>query len=148
MKARCNNKNNPNYHNYGGRGIQVCERWKAFENFYEDMGDPPFKGANLDRINNDGNYEPSNCRWVTKKENQRNKRQNLNVNYEGQIFCLSEACEKAGISHGAVRSRIRRYKMTPQQAFDFSLIHTPSKNGPRRVMPKLTKEFIEKSKQN
>ncbi len=74
IKERCFNSNHRCYKNYGARGITICDRWLNFENFYEDMGDIPFNGAEIDRINNDGNYEPNNCRWVTRLENQRNKR--------------------------------------------------------------------------
>lgn len=74
MLARCENPKNPAYKNYGGRGIKVCERWHSFENFYEDVGDPP-EGMTLDRYpDNDGNYEPLNFRWATWKEQQNNKR--------------------------------------------------------------------------
>lgn len=74
MKARCLNKANQDYALYGGRGITVCERWKnSFPNFLEDMGERP-KGMTLDRINNDGNYEPSNCKWSTQAEQVRNSR--------------------------------------------------------------------------
>lgn len=73
MKTRCLNKNSPNYCNYGGRGIRICQRWlDGFENFLEDMGNRP-PGKTLDRINVDGDYEPSNCRWATLSEQQRNK---------------------------------------------------------------------------
>jgi len=68
MHHRCKNKNNEAYHRYGGRGISVCERWNDFRNFLKDMGERPLK-MDLDRINNDGNYEPSNCRWISHKEN-------------------------------------------------------------------------------
>ena len=68
MMNRCSNVSHRNYHLYGGRGITVCERWHSFQNFLEDMGDRP-PNFTLERINNDGNYEPTNCRWVTKAQN-------------------------------------------------------------------------------
>jgi len=74
MKTRCYNSNHKFYNYYGGRGIRVCRRWKnSFENFYADMGKRPL-GRSLDRINTNGNYEPSNCKWATPKEQMRNRR--------------------------------------------------------------------------
>jgi hypothetical protein len=74
MKQRCLNYNSKDYTNYGGRGIKVCDRWiNSFINFYNDMGDRPL-GTSIDRIDVNGNYEPSNCRWSTSKEQQNNKR--------------------------------------------------------------------------
>lgn len=77
MRSRCNWTNSPRYKDYGGRGIQVCDRWQGLEgfmNFVEDMGDKPSSKHSVDRIDNDGNYEPSNCRWATREEQQMNKR--------------------------------------------------------------------------
>jgi hypothetical protein len=75
MKSRCFNLNDPNYVNYGGRGIVVCERWKkSFLAFYKDVGKRPHKTLTLDRIENSGNYEPGNCRWATRKTQRLNSR--------------------------------------------------------------------------
>ncbi len=78
MKQRCHNPKNKRYNDWGGRGIKVCERWKnSFENFLDDMGKKPGKEYSIDRINNDGNYEPSNCRWSTSKEQINNQRKKI-----------------------------------------------------------------------
>jgi len=79
MKQRCYNRNNTRYSYYGGRGIVICDKWlDSFEVFYKDMGERP-EGMTIDRINNDGNYEPTNCRWATRTE------QNINKKYKSAI---------------------------------------------------------------
>lgn len=81
MIQRCTNPNNPKYDHYGGRGITICKEWRKFKNFYSDMGPKPTPEHSIDRINNDGNYEPSNCRWTTTKiQNYNRHTSNQNTN--------------------------------------------------------------------
>ena len=77
MRQRCQNPNHPDYKDYGGRGIKVCKRWKDFVNFLKDMDERP-EGKTLDRVDNSGDYEPSNCRWATPKQQAQNKRDHKN----------------------------------------------------------------------
>src|SRR3990167_5491458 len=98
MLARCANPNAPNYHLYGGRGITICDRWRnSFEAFYDDMGARP-AGQTLDRINNDGDYEPGNCRWATAKEQGRNRRSNRMLTFRGRTQCVAAWADEMGIN--------------------------------------------------
>lgn len=108
MKARCNNPNSEEYHNYGGRGIVVCDRWMRFENFRDDMADTFRPELEIDRRNTDGNYEPLNCRWITQVAQQRNKRTNHHVTIAGITKLLIEWSEETGIKANTILTRVRR----------------------------------------
>jgi hypothetical protein len=107
MRSRCENPNDKGFHNYGGRGIRVCERWQAFPVFYEDMGDPP-PGMSIDRIDNDGDYEPGNCRWATVVEQGRNRRTNRLVTFNGQTKCVTAWAEESGLTATCLLQRLKR----------------------------------------
>ena len=116
MHQRCSNPNRKDFPKYGGRGIEVCESWKIFEHFLNDMGQCPI-GKSLDRINNDIGYSPENCRWATTKEQARNKRNNKMITYLGETYCLSEWAEKLSINKNTLDSRISKYQWTVERAF-------------------------------
>lgn len=93
---------------YYGRGIRVCERWHTFEKFLEDMGERPSLNHTLDRIDNDGDYEPSNCRWVTQREQCRNTRRNVMITHKGETLCLTDWSAKLDLCYETMRHRIKR----------------------------------------
>jgi len=108
MKDRCYKLDAKSYHNYGARGIEVCERWRhSFENFYEDMGPRP-EGTSLDRIDNNGNYKPENCRWATCYEQSRNSRQNVFITHGGVTKVVRDWASYLGMNYGTLLHRIRR----------------------------------------
>lgn len=107
MRARCNNPTDSAYANYGGRGIRVCQRWETFALFRLDMGDRP-DGHQLDRIDNDGDYEPSNCRWVLPKVNLNNKRTSRRVTWAGESLTVTQWAERMGMHPRTLFNRLGR----------------------------------------
>lgn len=107
MRGRCNNPTNPKYGNYGARGIVVCERWNDFALFLLDMGKKPKGKYTIDRIDVNGNYEPSNCRWATDYTQFRNRTDNHWVELKGEKMIMSDWCKKYNISTGAVYVRLK-----------------------------------------
>lgn len=115
MIERCSNPLHKSWRSYGGRGIKVCERWKIFIQFHEDMGNRP-NGCTLDRIDVNGNYEKSNCRWSTHREQGGNRRHNRIISAFGKTMCLSAFAREVGLSRELVRSRILRDVWNPERA--------------------------------
>ena len=132
MRQRCNNKNVKLYYRYGGRGISICEEWDdylkffhwAIENGYE-------KGKQLDRINNDGNYEPLNCRWVTRTENNNNKSNVKQYEIKGITHTLTEWCQINNVRRNTVKARLSRGWDIEKALF------TPLLNGQRQIIGEL-----------
>ena len=108
MIQRCINKNDVAWSRYGGRGIKVCKRWRKFKGFFEDMGEAP-EGLEIDRINNNGNYELSNCRWVTRIQNHRNKSNNRIITFNGKTKCVTGWADELGIKPSTIYARINDY---------------------------------------
>lgn len=107
MIQRCTNPNSKDYHNYGGRGITVCKKWMKFENFLKDMGESPEKHQ-IDRADNNKGYCKLNCRWATRKEQQRNTRANHMITFGGKTQCLAAWAEELKISYQTLHARLRR----------------------------------------
>lgn len=106
IKGRCYTPTSTSYKNYGARGIKMCDRWKnSFENFLADMGKRPSKKHSIERINNNGNYEPSNCKWATNLEQSKNKRTTKKIAFNGEVYCMIEWAEKLNISYQTLQHR-------------------------------------------
>lgn len=116
MKQRCLNDNDKSYHYYGGRGIKVCDRWLAdIENFIEDMGNVK-PGMTLERIDNDGDYTPENCRWATMKEQCNNRRNSHWVTYGGETKTLTQWGDTLGLSYKVLHDRINKLSWPIEKA--------------------------------
>ena len=107
MKQRCLYPKAMNYPDYGGRGITVCQRWMKFDNFLSDMGERP-DGTTIDRIDSNGNYEPSNCRWSTSKMQNANRKNSKLFTLNGKTQCLPDWARDAGLSEGGLRARLKK----------------------------------------
>ena len=117
MKTRCYNINGKYYSRYGGRGIKVCDQWMTFEGFLKDMHSSYKDGLQLDRINNDGNYEPSNCRWADSKTQCRNRHNNTWLTLNGETKTLAEWTEISGLKSSTFRQRLYAYKWPLEKCF-------------------------------
>lgn len=115
MRRRCRDPRNKRFAQYGGRGITVCERWELFSNFLADMGERP-AGMTIDRKDNDGNYEPGNCRWATAQEQSRHRTSTIMVCIDGVSKCLAEWAVDFGADYNNARRRIQNFGWNPTRA--------------------------------
>jgi len=128
MISRCLNPRNDSFDNYGGRGIKVCYRWReSFVAFYKDMGPKPRRGLSIDRIDNNGNYEPGNCRWAGTFEQSRNMRKNILIEHDGRTHIISDWAVLSGIPLSLLSYRLKR-----GWSFDRAISTPVAKSVPRQ----------------
>ena len=140
MKSRCFNKNTISWHNYGGRGITVCKKWTtSFESFLKDMGEKP-EGKSLERINVNGDYKPSNCKWATNVEQGNNRRNNSIIFYKGESKTVTEWSRITGIQRSSIYSRLRN-----NWDIEKALTTKPIKKGSPKIKSRKTYTFNEKT---
>lgn len=133
MNSRCKYPKHGSYKYCGARGIRVCERWSDFASFLADMGERPSLKHSIDRINNNGNYEPGNCRWATRAEQHRNMRQTVNITIDGVTMCATDWAIAKGMSPATVLSRIYLLKWDPVMAVTTPLQLNQWAEGKRRA---------------
>lgn len=143
MKDRCLNKKNRFYDNYGGRGITVCTDWiNDFSRFFRDVGERPSKAHSLDRIDNDGNYEPSNCRWSLRITQNNNRRNNVRHLLNGEMLTLVEIEKKTGVNRATISSRMKLRGITAQEAAVFGDLRSKKTKNNRWARLATTQEKV------
>lgn len=117
MKTRCLNPRNKAYKNYGLRGIGICDRWlSSFRLFVEDMGEKPSPQHSLDRIDNDGDYTPENCRWASKRQQMNNTRENHHLTHDGETRTIAEWSRETGIGQATILDRVNHHGLSHSEA--------------------------------
>ena len=135
MITRCTKPANKDHKYYYDKGITVCERWQSLDNFIEDMYHSYTNGLTLERVNSSKGYAPDNCRWATRKEQSRNKSDNLLITFNGETHCVAEWAEITGISDTTIRLRIKRRGWTPEKAL----------TTPARVINQPAERYLKKN---
>lgn len=128
MRSRCNVPTHPAYKDYGERGINVCERWSTFENFFADMGLRPSPKHTIERVDNDGNYEPENCKWATRQEQNTNARSNRYLTAFGRTQTLTQWGRDVGLSASCLTYRLDVLRLSPDAVLNPTLI-VPDKSA-------------------
>jgi hypothetical protein len=120
IRQRCENSNNPNYKRYGARGIKVCNRWQEFNNFKMDMFPTYKKGLWIERINNDGDYDPDNCKWATRKEQLSNTRRSCYLTWKGITKTIPQWVEYLKIKSSTLRQRFYVYHWSIEKCLTYT----------------------------
>lgn len=128
LKNRCLNKKDSHYPSWGGRGIKFCDRWASFEAFFADMGPRPTPAHSLDRRDNNGNYEPGNCRWATRRTQSNNVSTNVYLEWNGLRLTISQWAERVGLKYTTLNERIRR-----GVPLEKALTWSADRSGPERL---------------
>jgi hypothetical protein len=132
MRSRCLSHSDSRYKDYGGRGITVCDRWKeSFEAFLEDMGLRPSRGHSIERVDNNGHYDPGNCRWATRKEQQNNRKNTRFILLDGDRVALTDAARSLGVR----KDTLRYYADKHQNTLTTDLLSNVKRSGGLRGEP-------------
>lgn len=136
MRKRCRDRTNPKNYRYAGRGIKVCDEWEqSFEAFRDwALANGYQEGLTIDRIDNDGNYEPNNCRWVTRKIQNNNRSDNNVITYKGKTQTLREWCDELGLIYHRIYDRIYRCHWPIEEAFTHKKYERGNKNEKEKAI--------------
>ena len=119
IKKRCYQENATGYKNYGGRGIKICDKWKnSFWVFVSDMGEKPFSACTIERLDNNQDYCKDNCVWATAKEQSNNRRNNIYITYQNEVYTLYNICKLLELKHSTVYWRLTRSGLSAQEYFN------------------------------
>jgi len=119
MRQRCTNKNTAHYNSYGGRGIRVCEQWELFEEFYIwSMSNGYVEGLSIERIDVNGNYEPSNCKWITKKEQANNTRRTILITHNDKTLNIAQWAKELNVTYDVLYGRLKKYEMNLEKVIE------------------------------
>ena len=139
MMNRCTRTANNRFKDYGGRGIKVCDRWLEFLNFYKDMGDRA-RGYSIERINNDGDYCPENCRWIPMADQQRNTRTTKHITFRGETRCIADWARELGLTEAALRYRLASQAWTFDTAMSTrKMVGTKGESRSERILRRTLK---------
>lgn len=119
IKKRCYQNGATGYHNYGGRGIKMCDEWRySFWSFVSDMGDKPFSASTIERIDNNADYCKENCIWASPREQASNRRNNIYITYQNEVHTLYSICKILNLKHSTIWLRLQKTSLSPQEYFE------------------------------